>query len=105
VATTTFSRRHKAESAAILSEVMKSVTVYTTDGCSLCLSAKALLDRRGISYEEVNLTRDPDSRCELSQRTGMFTFPQIVIDEEPIGGFTELLAADRAGRLVELLAA
>jgi glutaredoxin 3 len=39
------------------------------------------------------------------ERTGMFTFPQIVIGDEPIGGFDQLLAADRAGRLAELLAA
>jgi glutaredoxin 3 len=84
---------------------MKSVTVYTTDRCSLCVSAKALLDRRGISYEEINLARDPDSRDRLSNITGMFTFPQIVIDGEPIGGFAELLAADRQGRLTDLVAA
>jgi glutaredoxin 3 len=84
---------------------MKSVTVYTTDMCSYCRSAKALLDRRGISYEEINLSRDPDSRQELAQVTGMITFPQIVVDGESIGGFQELLAADRAGRLTQLLAA
>jgi glutaredoxin 3 len=83
---------------------MKSVTVYTTNRCSLCVSAKALLDRRGISYEEINLARDPDSRDRLSNITGMFTFPQIVIDGEPIGGFAELLAADREGRLTHLVA-
>jgi glutaredoxin 3 len=82
---------------------MKSVTIYTTDYCSLCTSAKTLLDRRGISYEEINLARDADSRERLSSLTGMFTFPQIVIDGEAIGGFAELLAADREGRLVDLL--
>jgi glutaredoxin 3 len=84
---------------------MKSVTVYTTDMCGYCRSAKALLDRRGISYQEINLSRDPDSRQELAQVTGMITFPQIVVDGESIGGFQELLAADRAGRLTQLLAA
>jgi glutaredoxin 3 len=84
---------------------MKSVTLYTTDMCPYCRSAKALLDRRGISYEEINLARDPDSRQELAEVTGMVTFPQIVIDGESIGGFQELLAADRAGRLEDLLAA
>ena len=84
---------------------MKSVTIYTTDYCSLCRSAKTLLDRRGISYEEINLVRDADSREQLTNLTGMFTFPQIVIDGQPIGGFTELLTADREGRLGELLAA
>ncbi len=89
----------------MLSEAMKSVTLYTTDMCSYCRSAKALLDRRGISYAEINLARDPDSRRELSEITGMITFPQIMIDGAPIGGFQELLAADRAGRLPQLLAA
>jgi glutaredoxin 3 len=84
---------------------MSPVTVYTTDRCSFCASAKKLLSRRGISYEEINLSRDPDGRAELQQRTGMFTFPQILIGEQPVGGFRELLEADRAGRLEELLAA
>jgi glutaredoxin 3 len=82
---------------------MKTVTVYTTDRCSLCVSAKALLERRGIGYEEINLARDPDGRAELQCLTGMFSFPQIVIGDEPIGGYRELLAADRDGRLTGLL--
>jgi len=97
--------RRPTEAEANLSEAMNSVTVYTTDRCSLCVSAKTLLDRRGISYEEVNLARDPDSRDRLSTITGMYTFPQIVIDGEPIGGFAELLAADRQGRLTDLVVA
>jgi glutaredoxin 3 len=84
---------------------MRLVTVYTTDRCSRCVSAKALLARRGIGYEEINLAKDPDGRAELVKRTGMYTFPQIVIDDQTIGGFEELLAADRQGRLSELLAA
>ncbi|MEO6859606.1 MAG: glutaredoxin domain-containing protein [Solirubrobacteraceae bacterium] len=84
---------------------MKSVTVYTTDNCSMCAGAKVLLGRRDIAYEEINLSRDPDSRAQLTERTGMATFPQILIDGAPLGGFDQLLAADRAGRLAELLAA
>jgi glutaredoxin 3 len=84
---------------------MKSVTVYTTDPCPWCLNAKALLKKRGVEYQEINLAKDPDGRAELVRRTGMMTFPQIMIDEQPLGGFDQLLAADRAGRLDELLAA
>jgi glutaredoxin 3 len=84
---------------------MGRVTVYTTDRCSLCTSAKTLLERRGIDYEEVNLSRDADGRERLSSITGMITFPQVMIGEQTIGGFAELLAADRDGRLGELLAA
>jgi glutaredoxin 3 len=84
---------------------MKNVTVYTTDSCSLCLSAKALLERRGIDYTEINLARDADGRAKLQRVTGMVSFPQILIGEEVVGGFSELLAADREGRLTGLLAA
>ena len=84
---------------------MREIPIYTPDHCSLCTSAKTLLERRGIQYEEINLARDPDGREKLSELTGMITFPQIVIDGETLGGFQELLAADRAGTLSELLAA
>jgi glutaredoxin 3 len=84
---------------------MKPVLMYTTDRCSKCASAKMLLSRREIAYEEINLAKDPDGRTALSRQTGMVTFPQILIDGQPLGGFDELLAADRAGRLSALLAA
>jgi glutaredoxin 3 len=84
---------------------MALVTLYTTEACPLCTGAKMLLARRGIAYEEVNLARDPDGREELARRTGMITFPQIVIDGQSLGGFQELRAADRDGRLKQLLAA
>ncbi len=84
---------------------MREITIYTTDHCSLCTSAKTLMQRRGIEYQEVNLARDPDGRAELQRVTGMLSFPQIVIDGESIGGFTELVAADRDGRLSDLRAA
>ena len=84
---------------------MSSVILYTTEACPLCTGAKTLLARRGIAYEEINLARDPDGREELARRTGMVTFPQVVIDGETIGGFQELRAADRDGRLKQLVAA
>jgi glutaredoxin 3 len=84
---------------------MNNVTIYTTDRCPMCVGAKALLERRGIGYEEVNLSRDPDGRAELQRVTGMLSFPQIVIDGESLGGFSELLAADREGRLAAMAAA
>jgi glutaredoxin 3 len=84
---------------------MSEVIVYTTEHCSFCSTAKALLGKRGIDYEEINLARDPDGREALAKRTGMITFPQIVIDGETLGGFEALIAADRDGRLKQLLAA
>lgn len=84
---------------------MSSITVYTTNACPFCVRAKALLDARGLPYEEVNLGRDPETRAELAQKTGMMTFPQILIDEQLVGGFDELSAADKSGRLQELVSA
>ena len=81
------------------------VTLYTTDPCSFCRQAKALLQSRGVDYTEVDLARDPDGRADLVALTGQMTFPQVVIGERAIGGFRELLEADRDGRLEELLAA
>ena len=83
---------------------MPSVTVYTTEPCPYCSRAKGLLASREVEYEEVNLARDPEGRAELVDRTGLMTFPQIVIDGQTLGGWTELEAADRSGRLAELLA-
>ena len=85
----------------ILSEVMSQVTVYTTEPCGYCRVAKALLNKRGVQFEEINLAKDPEGRAELVRVTGMMTFPQVVIDGEPIGGYQELVAADRDGRLAD----
>ena len=81
------------------------VTVYTTEPCGYCRTAKALLDKRGVAYEEINLSRDPAGRAELVERTGMMTFPQVIIDGKPIGGYQELVRANSAGLLDELVAA
>src|SRR5687768_1563369 len=82
-----------------------NITLYTTDPCGFCRSAKALLESRGVSYEEINLAKDPDGRSELVSLTGQMTFPQILVGERSIGGFRELLEADRDGVLEDLLAA
>ena len=84
---------------------MKNVLVYTTDFCPYCSSAKSLLKKRDIPFEEINLARDPDGRGALIEKTGMTSFPQIVIEGQSIGGFDQLLAADRAGKLKDLVAA
>jgi glutaredoxin 3 len=81
------------------------VTVYTTEPCGFCRQAKELLQARGVTYQEVNLAKDPVGRADLVALTGQLTFPQIVIGQRSIGGFRELLEADRAGTLEDLLAA
>jgi glutaredoxin 3 len=84
---------------------MKEITVYTTEPCSFCTRVKQLLDARGLEYKEINLAKDADGRTELVQKTGMMSFPQVLIGDELVGGFQETLMADRSGRLSELLEA
>ena len=84
---------------------MAKIMLYTTDACPYCVRAKQLLLKRELPFEEVNLARDPDGRAQLVELTGMMTFPQIVIDGQPLGGFDQLAAADRSGKLAEMVAA
>src|SRR3712207_8657055 len=81
--------RRTTASHTTLCEVMPRVTVYTTEPCGFCRVAKALLDKRGIPFEEINLAKDAHGRAELAERTGMMTFPQVIIDEKPIGGYQD----------------
>jgi glutaredoxin 3 len=81
------------------------VVLYTTEPCGFCRQAKALLAARNVDYTEINLAKDPEGRAELVALTGQMTFPQIVVGRRAIGGFRELLEADRSGGLDELLAA
>lgn len=80
--------------------------MYTTSWCGYCVRAKALLDARGLLYEEIHLDDDdPSFRQTLFDLTGGWTVPQILIDGRSIGGYAELWRLDRDGRLAELLAA
>ena len=78
--------------------------MYTTAWCGYCDRAKALLEGRGLEYEEISLDDDPAFRAKLLDLTGRWTVPQIFIDERPIGGYTELWELDRSGRLEGLAA-
>jgi glutaredoxin 3 len=78
------------------------VTIYTTEPCGFCRVAKGLLDKRNVAYSEISLAKDPVGRTELVQLTGMMTFPQVVIDDQPIGGYQELVRLDREGGLADL---
>jgi glutaredoxin 3 len=79
--------------------------MYTTRWCGYCVRAKSLLESKGLDFEEINLDDDPAFRQKLFDLTGGSTVPQILIDGEPIGGYTELWRLDRDGRLDEQLVA
>jgi glutaredoxin 3 len=84
---------------------MSRIRIYSTRWCGYCVRAKALLDAKGIEYEEVLLDDDPAFRRNLFDLTGGWTVPQILIDGKPIGGFTELWRLDKSGALDQRLAA
>ena len=100
--------RHLAGTAAglyALKETMARIQIYTTRWCGYCVRAKALLRSKGFELEEISLDDDPAFRQKLHGLTGGWTVPQILIDGEPIGGYTELWRLDRDGRLDERFAA
>ena len=84
---------------------MATIQVYTTRWCAYCIRAKTLLESRGLEFEEISLDEDPDFRRRLLELTGGWTVPQIVIDGQPIGGYTELWQLDRSGELERRAAA
>ncbi len=75
------------------------VVLFSTDSCAYCVHAKSLLSKRGVVFEEVNLSEHPELQAQLTELTGLDSFPQIVVDGEPLGGFNELRAADKDGVL------
>ena len=83
---------------------MATIQMYTTRWCAYCVRAKALLESRGLEFEEILLDGDSAYRQRLLELTGGWTVPQIVIDGRPIGGYTELWQLDRSGELERLAA-
>jgi glutaredoxin 3 len=82
---------------------MPEVRIYTTPFCGYCTRAKRLLESKGVGYQEVDVARDPQTRRWLVEATGMTTVPQVFVDGVSHGGYTDLLALDREGRLDGIL--
>jgi len=79
---------------------MAEVELYTTPFCPYCTRARALLDRKGIVFTDIDITEEPGRRAEMIRRAGGRTsVPQIFIDGKHIGGSDELIALDRDGQL------
>ena len=83
---------------------MKNVEMYTGPLCAFCDRAKALLNKKGVSFKEINLASDPNKMDEMIKKTnGMKTIPQIFIDGQHIGGNDELQTLENEGKLNSLL--
>lgn len=81
------------------------IRIYTTFTCWYCRAAKGLLKKKGLEYEEIDVTLDRRTRAWLNQATGQRTVPQIFVGETSVGGFTDLDALERSGELDRMLAA
>ena len=84
---------------------MPRVTLYTRRFCGYCTAAKSLLQEMGVAFEEIDATDSPEKRNEMIERSGRFTFPQIFIGAQHIGGCDDLYALKARGELDALLAA
>ena len=79
------------------------VTMYTTGWCGYCARARALLERKGVAWTEINLEDEPGRRAEMIERSGRRTVPQIFIGERHIGGSEELRELEDSGTLDQML--
>jgi glutaredoxin 3 len=82
---------------------MPTVKVYTKSFCPYCVRAKALLDRKGVAYEEIDAEQDDALRTWLVEASGQRTVPQIFVGDRSLGGFSDIDALDRQGKLDALL--
>ncbi len=82
---------------------MPNVEIYSTMNCPYCVAAKNFLKQRGLDYTEIRIDTDPTQRDKMIALTKRRTVPQIFIDGHHVGGFDDLTAADRDGRLAKLI--
>ena len=82
---------------------MAKVTIYSTDGCPFCAKAKSFLAERGITYEEIEVQSGSDAWKEMKEKTGSGSLPQILIGDEPVGGYSDLVHLDATGGLSQRL--
>ena len=81
---------------------MPKVEIYSTPTCRFCVNAKRLFDQMGVEYTEYNVQQDPVARSML-RKSGQRTVPQIYINGEHVGGYTEVAEMKLSGRLTEKL--
>ena len=79
------------------------VIIYNIDFCPYCTRAKQLLESKGVKFKEINVTEEPREKRVMIEKSGRKTFPQIFIDGEHVGGFDDINALDRDGKLNKML--
>jgi glutaredoxin 3 len=96
--------RERADRAKLSARMpAPKVTVYTKESCPFCVRAKRLLEKKDVPYEEIDVERDDALRAWLVEKTGQMTVPQIFAGERSLGGFSDVDALDRSGKLDPIL--
>jgi glutaredoxin 3 len=80
------------------------VSIYTTPFCGYCVMLKRLMQSKSVAFDEIDVSNDVQKRRWLEAATGRRTVPQLFVDDQPLGGYTDALALDRKGELDRLLA-
>jgi len=83
---------------------LTKVEIYTSAYCAYCYAAKAFLAKKGVEYTEVNLSKDHELRVKLVEKHKWRTVPIIIINDDLVGGYHELVELERTGELDQLLA-
>jgi glutaredoxin 3 len=94
-----------AKLSSMPTKTMARIEIYTTRTCPYCHMARALLQRRKLAFEEIDVSGDRERRCWLEQATGRDTVPQIFIGGTPVGGYDDLSELEASGRLDAMLVA
>ena len=82
---------------------MTKIVIYTKENCPYCVWAKQLLDSKKVNYEEIRVDIDPEKRMEMERLSGRRTVPQIFFNDQSIGGYDDLSALEKSGKLDGLL--
>jgi len=82
---------------------MATIRIYTKRYCPFCVRAKALLDRKGVAYQEIDAEGNDELRTWLAEKTGQKTVPQVFAGDRSLGGFSDIDALDKQGKLDPIL--
>ncbi|MBU6199553.1 MAG: glutaredoxin 3 [Xanthomonadaceae bacterium] len=82
---------------------MAKIELYTSANCAYCVAAKNLLKNKGLDYQEIRVDLDAARREEMRARAQRRSVPQIFVNDRHVGGFEDLVAAERSGELTKLI--
>jgi len=82
---------------------MTDIVIYSKEQCPYCVAAKQLFTAKGVAFKEIHVDQDPDQLSIMMERSGRRSVPQIFINDLPMGGYDDIAALEKTGKLNELL--